>query len=388
MVFVDTMFFTALTPLLPHFAHHLGLGKPGAGVLAAAYPAGVLLGGIPSGMVAARAGVKRTVLIGLTFVAICTVLFGLATTPWELDTARFIQGAASSFSWTGALAWLVAATPASKRATTIGGAFASATGGALFGPVLGAIASVAGVRWTFVAVGVGSLALAAWALSIPKKRPDAPQSLRVLVRAFRDNRVRAGFWFVSLPGLLFGTLTVLAPLRLAHLGFGSVAIGATFLIAAGGEVLNNLVVGRTADRHGALRPLWFGLAGSAIIAALLPWPDTRFPLAILVVFACLAFATMYTPATTMLSDASEHVGLDYGYTFAIVNIAWAIAQTTGAAGSGVLARATSDTVAYLVLAVTCALTLAALWRIRDSISSTTRSAPASSDSSAIITDVD
>lgn len=388
VVFVDTMFFTALTPLLPHFADHLGLGKAGAGVLAAAYPAGVLVGGIPSGMVAARAGVKRTVLIGLTFVAICTVLFGVATTSWELDIARFLQGVASSFSWTGALAWLVAATPASKRATTIGGAFASATGGALFGPVLGAIASLAGIRWTFVAVGIGSLALAAWASSIPKERPETPQPLSALLRAFNDNRVRAGFWFVSLPGLLFGTLTVLAPLKLSDLGFGAVAIGATFLIAAGGEVANNLAVGRAADRHGTIRPLWFGLAGSAIVSALLPWPGNRISLAVVVVIACLAFATMYTPATTMLSDASEHVGLDYGYTFAIVNIAWAIAQTTGAAGSGALARATSDTVPYLLLAAICALTLAGLWRLRDSISSTTRLAPVSSDSSAIITDAD
>jgi len=36
IVFVDTLFFAALTPLLPHYAHELGLGKAGAGVLAAA----------------------------------------------------------------------------------------------------------------------------------------------------------------------------------------------------------------------------------------------------------------------------------------------------------------------------------------------------------------
>jgi predicted MFS family arabinose efflux permease len=367
VVFVDTVFFTALTPLLPHFAHHLGLGKAGAGVLAASYPAGVLLGGIPSGMMAARAGVKRTVLIGLTFVAICTVLFGFGTTTWELDTARFFQGVASSFSWTGALAWLVAATPASKRATTIGGVFASATGGALFGPVLGAIASVGGIRWTFLAVGIGSLALAIWASSIPMERPETPQSIRALGRAFRDPRVRAGFWFVGLPGLLFGTLTVLAPLKLSQLGFGSVAIGATFLVAAGGEAVNNVAIGRAADRHGTVRPLYFGLAASAVVAALLPWPGNRFALAFVVILGCLAFSAMYTPATTMLSDASEHVGLDYGYTFAILNIGWAVAQMTGAAGSGALARATSDTVPYLLLAAICALTLAMLWRVRNAL---------------------
>ena len=101
-MFFDTLFFSALTPLLPHYAHTFGLGKGGAGVLSAAYPAGALLGSIPSGIVAARFGVKRTVLVGLTIVAICTILFGIGDQAWELDLARFCQGVASAFSWTGA----------------------------------------------------------------------------------------------------------------------------------------------------------------------------------------------------------------------------------------------------------------------------------------------
>src|SRR6476659_5152784 len=91
IIFVDTLFFAALTPLLPHYADTLGLGKTGAGVLAAAYPAGAFLGAIPSGMVAARLGVKPTVLIGMTGVAVTTALFGFAESAWQLDVARFLQ---------------------------------------------------------------------------------------------------------------------------------------------------------------------------------------------------------------------------------------------------------------------------------------------------------
>ena len=177
VVFFDTLFFTALTPLLPHYAHALALGKGGAGVLSAAYPAGAVLGSLPSGMVAARFGVKPTVLVGLSIVAVCTILFGIGTETWQLDLARFCQGVASAFSWTGALAWLVAASPPGRRGALIGQAFATAIAGALFGPVLGGVASVAGTGWTFGAVGVASFGLVVWAASMPAERPEQPQGI-------------------------------------------------------------------------------------------------------------------------------------------------------------------------------------------------------------------
>ena len=43
IVFVDTMFFAALTPLLPHYVDELDMSKASAGVLAAMYPVGALV---------------------------------------------------------------------------------------------------------------------------------------------------------------------------------------------------------------------------------------------------------------------------------------------------------------------------------------------------------
>ncbi len=363
IVFFDTLFFAALTPLLPHYAEALGLGKTGAGVLAAAYPAGAFLGAVPSGVVAARAGVKPTVLVGLSAVALCTVLFGIASEPWQLDLARFLQGMASAFSWTGALAWLVAASPAGRRGSLIGTAFAAAVGGALFGPVLGGIAAVAGTGWTFGAVGLASLGLVAWAATTPSARPVTPQPLRMLGRAFEDARILGAFWFVVLPALLFGTVSVLAPLRLATLGFGSIAIGAVFLVTGVFEAGNNIFVGRLSDRRGPLYPIRIGLAASIAVAAVYPWPDNAYVLAVVVVAGGLAFGTFFTPAMTLLTNLSEARGLDHGYTFALVNLAWAPGQALGAAGGGALAHAAGDAVPYLALSGVCAVTFAALRRV-------------------------
>lgn len=360
IVLVDTIFFTALTPLLPHYAHTFGLGKAGAGVLAAAYPAGALVGAIPSGIVAARLGVKPTVLIGMTVVALTTALIGFAATAWEVDLARLGQGLASAFSWTGALAWLVAAALPGRRGALIGQAFACAVGGALLGPALGGIASLAGTRVTFSVVAAASLAVVVWALLTPAARPEEPEGIGALVRALGDRRIQLGIWLVVLPALLFGTLSVLAPLRLAQLGFGAVAIGALWLGTAAVESVNNIWIGRVADSSGPLVPIRGALLGSILVGALLPWPDHGFELAALVVCAGLAFGSFYTPGMTLLTHAAEARRLDYGYAFALINVAWAPGQAGGAALGGAIAEATSDTVPYLALAGLAALTLAGL----------------------------
>src|SRR5919202_5907971 len=126
------MFFSALTPLLPHYADRLDLSKAQAGVLAAMYPIGALALSIPSGVVATRLGVKPTVLLGLALMATTTLVFGFANVYWLLDAARFVQGAASTFAWTGGFAWLVAAVPQERRGETIGKAMAAAIGGGPF----------------------------------------------------------------------------------------------------------------------------------------------------------------------------------------------------------------------------------------------------------------
>ena len=363
VVFVDMLFFSALTPLLPHYTHTLGLGKTGAGALTAAYPLGVLVGAIPSGAVAARAGVKPTVVVGLSTVALCVVVFGLADHAWQLFAARFVQGTASAFSWTGGLAWLIAAAPVERRGTLIGSAFAAAVGGTLFGPVLGGVASFAGTGWTFTVVGVASLGLVAFAATTPAAPPDDPQPLSALFAAFRDRQLLVCFWLVLLPGLLFGNLSVLVPLRLSHLGYGGAAIGAVFLCTAALESGNNILVGRLSDRRGTTLPILAGLAGSAIFAAVLPWPNRALVLALVVVLASLAFGAFFTPALTLLTNVSEARGLDYGYAFALVNLAWAPGETLGAAGGGGLAHATADAVPYLALSVICIASFALLGRL-------------------------
>ena len=362
IVLLDTMFFTALTPLLPHYVDKLDLGKGAAGVLQSMYPLGALLASVPGGMAAARFGVKPTVLIGLTLLAVTTTAFGLAESQWTLDLARFVQGVSSAFSWTGALAWLVAASPPGRRGRLIGSAFGTAIAGALFGPVLGAVASYTGTGPAFGAVAALAVVLAAAAWRMPAATPDEPQPVRMLFRSLLVRRIQIPMWLCLLPALLFGNLSVLAPLRLSDLGWSAAAVGGTYLVMAAVEASWAPILGRAADHFGRLPPLRAALVGATIVSVLLPWPHSPWLLAVVIVAAGFAYGSFWTPAMSMITDESEAVGLDYGYAFALVNIAWAPGQAGGAAIGGAVASITSDSVAYLGLAVVCLLTLVSMLR--------------------------
>ena len=98
---------------------------------------------------------------------------------------------------------------------------------------------------------------------------------------------------------------------------------------------------------------------------LLAWPQSAWLLALVIVSAGFAFGSFWTPAMSMITDEAEAAGLDYGYAFALVNIAWAPGQAGGAAIGGAVASATSDKVVYLGLSCVCLLTLLAISGYRE-----------------------
>jgi MFS family permease len=369
VILLDTLFYAALTPLLPHYADEFGLSKSGVGSLTAMYAVGALVGSIPAGLATSWFGVKKVVLAGILGMVVTTALFGFAQSVWMLDSARFLQGLASSCSWTAALAWLVADAPAGARGRLIGIAMGAALFGALLGPVVGTVASFTGIAVTFTTIALLGVALAVWAWLMPSLHEPKRQPLSLLARALRNRRVLIAIWFVTLPALGFGMINVIAPLRLHALGLGAAGIGVTWLVTAAFEAVAAPAVGYASDRRGPLAPLRAGLFGTLVAMLALATLDMRWwLLAPSVVFAGLAIGSFWAPAMSLLSDEAERTGLDYAFGFTLVNMAWAPAQIAGAAGGAALAELTSDAVPYLAIVALCVLTLAFVWRIRSSAS--------------------
>ena len=360
IVFVDTMFYAAIAPLLPELAHQLHLSKLSAGVMTAGYPLGTLIGSIPGGMLAVRAGPKFTVCAGLTLLACSTLCFGWLQNAAALDAARFVEGVGGACSWAGGLAWIVAEAAPERRGALIGDALGAAIGGALFGPVIGTLANVAGRGPTFSAVVILSLLLIAQARRLPSRRTRSQQGLRQLRRALTNRVIVAGMWLVTLPAVGSGVLNVLGPLRLHRLGAGVAAIGATFLVAAAVEASITPVIGRLSDRRGRLVPLRFGLGAATCLLACFTLPDSPVPLAIVIVAIAGALGAFWAPAMAMLSDAADAGGLDQALAAALMNLAWAGGQLLGAGGGGAVAKTAGDGALVVTAAALCAATLLVL----------------------------
>lgn len=359
IVLVDTMLYAALVPLLPRYVDDFDLSKAGAGVLVGTYAAGALIAALPAGFAAARYGPRRAVLLGLGLIALASLGFGFAGDEWTLGVARFVQGLGSALSWAGALAWLVASTPKSRRGEMIGTAIGSAIFGALLGPALGALAEEIDPRPVFIGLAGLAAGLGVWAARTPPAAAESP-SVEAIRRALREPQVLGACWLMVQPALLFGVLAVLVPLELDAAGWAAAAIAAVWIGSATVEMFVVPLLGRFSDRRGRLLPLRLALGGAVLVATGLALADRPAVLVPLVAAASIAFGAFWAPAMAMLADTADRIGLAQGLAFGLMNAAWATGNTVGPALGGALADAAGDALPYALVAVICAATLLGL----------------------------
>jgi len=365
----EALLYSVLTPMLPHYAHAFGASKPAIGVLAAAYPAGMIPGSLLGWWIATRAGVRRTTVVGLLLFTGSIVAFGFASDMAALDGLRFVQGIACGCIWGGGLAWVIAISPPERRGEMLGSVFASAIFGTLVGPVLGTVAVATGTGVLFACVGGVSLALTAWTLQHPeppRAALGAGAPLRVLAK---DPRIALGCWLILLEACTIGATGTLLPLRLSRFGASVVAIGVTFVLASLLALRLNPAVGRLVDRRGALVALSAGLPGMAVLLVLLPLPRSPLVLAALTVLTLGGPLTAFgLPAVSIMTDAIERIGAALAFGSMLFNLAWATGETIGAPAAASLSRATSDAVPLAVLAVLMLATLLAVrFGVRDQL---------------------
>jgi MFS family permease len=362
IVLVDTIFYAALTPLVPLFEEEFGLSKSAVGILSGAYGAGVLVGSVPGGYLASRSGVRTTALVGLILMSVTSVMFALVDTTWLLVAVRFAGGFGSALSWVAAFTWLVDRAPEERRAEMIGVMISAAVVGALLGPVLGSVAATVGLLPAFASVAVVGGVIAFWAALEQAPVSSGDISLLPALRTLREPILLTSLWFIGLSPLLFSALAVLVPLDLNRLGWGAAAVGTVFFVSAIFEAFVHPLLGRWSDRSGYRPPVLAGLFTSIGILLLLTWVGNPWLIGLLVVLAAGAFNATLVPGTALFSRGTEKAGMERAVAFAITNFAWASGYAVGAPLGGFLADLRGDALSYLTLTGVCLLTIVLLRR--------------------------
>ena len=358
-VFADAMLFSAIVPLVPVLSDTYDLSKLGAGVLVAAYGAGAVIAGIPSGVFASRIGPKRTVVVGLLVLAVSTLAFSLGESAVTLGVARFAQGVASAITWCGALAWLTLATPREKRGKLVGTVFSVAVLGFIIGPAIGAIAEWTSLRATFAAIAGLTVFVALFAASSPAGEPEAqpPEALR---RILKNGGFFAALWLVLVPSLFLGVIDLLVPLSLDDADWSTIAIAATFIVAALSEVILAPLIGGFSDRRGRLVPVRAGLLLMAATGVAFAALDTPYAIAVLVIVASIAAALIFSPSAALISDRGEEAEIPQTLAFGFMNTAWAGGVMLGPVLGGAIGDALGNAGPYILGSALALITLVSL----------------------------
>jgi MFS family permease len=301
------------------------------------------------------------VLVGLSSMGIAILGFAFAGGFWTLFAARLFQGAGSGFTWAGAFAWLLAATPRERRGEMLGTAMGSATFGAMLGPVVGAAAALAGREAVFATLAALAVVLIAWTLRL-EPAPCEAIAFDAITRALRNGTFVTGMFLMTLGALLFGILAVLAPLHLAAAGWGAAAIGAVWLAGAALETVQAPLAGRMSDRRGPYLPTQIALVGATVLSLGLATDARPLAYAPLLVVSALFFGVFFTTAFALLANGAEEAGLPQGMAFGLMNVAWALGAVSGPAAGGAIAAATGDWIPFVLGAAVCSGTFVVLQR--------------------------
>jgi MFS family permease len=358
MILFDVAFYSAIAPLLPDYVDQLGLSKAEAGILSAAYAAGTLIASLPAGLLASRVGPRRTVLAGLALLGLSSVVFGFGEEIVLLDVARFAQGIAGALVWSGALTWLITASPPERRGSVIGTALGTAVAGALIGPALGALAAEVGTEVVFSAVLAISAVFAALVWRTPESATPEKQTLAETAAAIVTRPVLTATAFVAVPSLMFGAIEVLVPLRIDDLDGGHAVIAGSFIVGAGIEAALAPISGRYSDRVGRRTPFVTGLAIAAVgMLGIAAAQGVGLVVGALLV-ASFGAGLCFAPALTMLTETTESGPLQEGLAAGLSNMAWASGQVIGGIVGGSVAGVAGYAAPSIAVAVVLVSTAA------------------------------
>lgn len=345
---LESTLFSCISPLLPHFAHSLGLSKSATGLLTGAYPAGVTVGALVAGRLR-HLNPRSITLVGMIIFTGATFLFGFAHSASLLEVARLVEGLGCGGIWPGGLAWLAKAVPAENRGRSLGIAMGTATAGAMVGPLLGTLAAAVGLPVVFGVMG-GVSVVASMAIAVTPAPEGGLSHAASLLGFVRNRRLAVSVYLLAFPFAGGGLLLVLIPLQLSPKGGAGVEVGVTFFVASAIGTVLCVVAGRISDRRGAMLPIRAGMIASTPLAVLVALTRSV-PVVIVctIGYLAVAYSFLATPTMALITDAVH--GTEYEAAAPAVQLlSMAVGTLVGSWGGAAAAQAIGNTAMYATLA--------------------------------------
>jgi len=346
VIFVDSLGYGVIVPVMPVYARELGIGELGLGMLFASYALGNIVTAVPFGALSDRVGRRPFLVFGMLAMAGAFVLYAYSTTYVSLFLSRFLDGVTAAANWSVGLAIIADIYPAGRRGEGMGTVMAAMGAGSIAGPALGGIFyDWLGYEAPFIAIALICVLVGLIALFSRELKGLAP-------RGGEETYGRMARAVLSCPGIaltlvvvIMGTVSLglLEPLFPVFLqdkfGVGSTAIGLLFALTVLAYSISSPPVGKLSDRVGKKKPMAVGLAATAVVAPALVYANNLAVTAILFALCGVVIALFETPALPLIADRiGGEEGGAYGTAFGLFNMAWALGYLLGPAAGGFLAQ--------------------------------------------------
>jgi YNFM family putative membrane transporter len=311
----------ATQPLLPLLARTFDASTFEVGLTVTAPTIAVALAAPAVGRIADRVGLRRTILVAATSLAVTTALGATAQSLPQLICWRFLQGVVTPGVFASTIAYVHEVWP-SSRAGRGTAAYMSGTvlGGFTGRAVAGVVAADVSWHASFLALAVlnGAIALVLWKWLPPERRQVAPVTKRAhdrsVVHLFRNRRLLATFGvgfcvlFTQVAMFTYVTFHLAGPpytLSTVELGW----LFLVYLVGAAVTPISGAWVDEYGHRAGLASAMAIGGAGALLtLAASLPAIVVGLALCATGVFIAQATTSSYIGAVTE-RDRALAVGL-------------------------------------------------------------------------------
>lgn len=343
--FFSMMGMSIVSPVIPDYALSFGVPFALAGLLISGFGLARLFVDLPAGMLSARFGARRFMLLGLAIIAVSSLIAGFALNYTVLLAARVLEGAGSAIYMTTSLTAVTKLSPRESRGVNLSLYMSMFLVGTMIGPVVGGFAAEhfgLGAPFTVYGLFASLSFLLVWK-TIGREEvvdPSSAINLRELFGLLRRYDIATINManvcvFVARQGILNTVVPLYARL---NLGLALSELGVILSIAALGNLVTMLLSGSMTDRYGRKPFFLAGLGMTAFFIALVPFATDIVQLGVLIAGLSLSLG-LAGPMAAWLTDVVRPgelggaMGLfrtmgDLGYVVGPVALA-ALAGTSG-----------------------------------------------------------